>query len=86
MKESCTNMGKNHPELSTFYSNLRAHKRSRGSWTTHPSYDDLVTTTWNHALANALYKLGQVKTQSELFNKEAFGNIFRRKRHLETRI
>lgn len=52
----------------------------------HPDYGKLVENTWMSSMGTALYKLGKIKDQSLVFNKEVFGNIFRRKRLLEARI
>ncbi|KAL5153916.1 hypothetical protein HKD37_19G053388 [Glycine soja] len=42
--------------------------------------------TWNNVLGNAIVKLGKITEESNYFNKETFGNIFRHKCHLEARL
>lgn len=48
----------------------------------HPEYEPLVTNIWNQSQGNAVFKLEKIKEQSLTFNKEIFGNIFKRKRHI----
>lgn len=52
----------------------------------HPNYGPLVKQTWNNVLGNAIVKLGKITEESNYFNKETFGNIFRHKCHLEARL
>lgn len=42
--------------------------------------------TWKHNVGCAMNKLEGVRDKFIIFNQEVFGNIFRRKRHLEGRI
>lgn len=58
----------------------------QAAWTHHPDYEAVVDNTWSHTLGCTLHKLHQVREQSIIFNKDVFGNIFRRKRHLQARI
>jgi hypothetical protein len=52
----------------------------------HPDYENLVDRTWSNSYGNVVRKLDEVKKQSIIFNRDTFGNIFKRKRQLEARI
>jgi hypothetical protein len=47
---------------------------------------DLVNHSWNSANHNAVTALKTVQHNSMVFNKEVFGNIFRRKKRIESRL
>ncbi|KAH1194549.1 hypothetical protein GmHk_19G055319 [Glycine max] len=55
------------------------------AWTTHPEFRDLVSQTWNMVLGDAPQKPEGIREKALVFNRETFGNIFRRK-ELEARI
>lgn len=52
----------------------------------HPEYGDLVKNTWTQAGGSVAMKLAAVQRESLIFNKDTFGNIFKKKRRLEARI
>jgi hypothetical protein len=56
------------------------------AWTTHPSYQELVSNAWGRSDHNVLQGLQEVRQDSIDFNKNIFGNIFQRKRRLEARL
>lgn len=58
----------------------------QAAWMSHPEYEAVVHNTWSHSHGNAMLKLDKVRERSLIFNREVFGNIFKRKRHLEGRI
>jgi hypothetical protein len=58
----------------------------QAAWMSHPDYENLVDRTWLNSNGNVVWKLDEVKKQSIIFNRDTFGNIFKRKRQLEARI
>lgn len=58
----------------------------QATWLSHPEYPNLVTNTWNSTQGNVYNKLHKVQVESTKFNEKVFGNIFKRKRHLDARI
>lgn len=58
----------------------------QAAWISHPENEKLVNSTWTQVGGTAIFKLGKVREKSILFNRETFGNIFRRKRNLEAHI
>lgn len=45
-----------------------------------------MQTAWDDKRGSPIDALAQVKDQSIVFNKEVFGNIFKRKRNIEARM
>lgn len=58
----------------------------QATWLSHPEYPNLVTNTWNSTQGNVYNKLHKVQVESTKLNEKVFGNIFKRKRHLDARI
>lgn len=58
----------------------------QAAWISHPDYELLVTNSWRQTQGAVPLKLSRVRDDSIQFNKEIFGNIFKRKRELEARI
>ncbi|MCH81888.1 RNA-directed DNA polymerase (Reverse transcriptase), partial [Trifolium medium] len=56
------------------------------AWIDHDEYSTLVERAWTIADHNPITALNNVKQDSITFNHEVFGNIFRRKRHIERRL
>lgn len=52
----------------------------QAAWISHPEYEGLVENTWNNSAGNAMFKLQKIQDKSLIFNKEIFGNIFRKKK------
>lgn len=51
-------------------------------WLTHPDYNKLVENTCNSSIGDVPVKLGKIKDQSLIFNRDIFGNIFRQKKKI----
>lgn len=73
---SCTKYKSKHAKLFHF----------QAAWITHPDYEALVYNTWSQTAGDAIAKLGSVRMHSITFNRDTFGNIFKKKRRLEARI
>lgn len=58
----------------------------QAAWMTHPDYELLVNHYWTQTHGDVVAKLDQIRKQSLAFNKDTFGNIFKRKRKIEARI
>ncbi|GAU45928.1 hypothetical protein TSUD_100050 [Trifolium subterraneum] len=58
--------------------------RFEAAWIDHKDYSTLVDRAWNSSNHNIVTALNTVKHDSINFNHEVFGNIFRRKRHIES--
>ena len=58
--------------------------RFEAAWIDHHEYADLVKNSWH--LPNITASLAKVQENSIIFNKEVFGNIFQRKKHIENRL
>ncbi|XP_057420165.1 uncharacterized protein LOC130714278 [Lotus japonicus] len=56
------------------------------AWADHPEYKDVVDKAWVGGDRAIAEKLDKVRAGSCTFNKEVFGNIFRRKRWVEGRL
>ncbi|XP_057452893.1 uncharacterized protein LOC130744751 [Lotus japonicus] len=56
------------------------------AWADHPEYKNLVAEAWVEDGRNIVDKLDRVRSESISFNRETFGNIFRRKRWVEGRL
>lgn len=52
----------------------------------HEDYQGVVQSAWEEKRGNPLAALEQVKISSQIFNRDIFGNIFKRKRNIETRM
>lgn len=66
----------------------RAHRPFRfvAAWADHPRYLDVVKNAWRSGNEDITRKLDRVRAESTTFNSEVFGDIFRRKRHIEARL
>ncbi|KAK2441392.1 hypothetical protein QL285_012694 [Trifolium repens] len=60
--------------------------RFEAAWITHPDYLDIVKSAWVKTAGDYVSCIQQVQHDSLIFNKETFGNIRRRKVHLERRL
>ena len=60
--------------------------RFEASWAMHGDYEEVVWSAWSMGGAHVWDKLIKVRDDSIIFNKQVFGNIFRRKRSLENRL
>lgn len=56
------------------------------SWTMHHGFEQVVCSTWEGDDWHIWNKLNMVSKEAIIFNKEMFGNIFKKKRILEGRI
>lgn len=56
------------------------------TWMGYPNYGKVVNNVWFITQGDVFPKLQGVKEKSIFFNNNVFGNIFKRKRLLETRI
>lgn len=56
------------------------------AWIVHSDYQGVVQHAWGTRRGRPMEALAQVRDQSINFNKEVFGNIFKRKRNIEARI
>ncbi|XP_057425959.1 uncharacterized protein LOC130719350 [Lotus japonicus] len=57
--------------------------RFQAAWAMHPSFGDLVATSWGRYAPSLTRKLHHVQRAATEFNKSVFGNIHRRKHRLE---
>jgi hypothetical protein len=48
------------------------------NWISHPDYERLFDNAWCRTHGSATVKLWEVKEKSIIFNKETFGNLFRK--------
>ncbi|XP_019459941.1 PREDICTED: uncharacterized protein LOC109359701 [Lupinus angustifolius] len=60
--------------------------RFQVAWSTHADFEDVVRQAWSLVDSDVTGGLNKVKKDAISFNKNIFGNIFRRKRRLEARI
>ncbi|XP_057443884.1 uncharacterized protein LOC130736046 [Lotus japonicus] len=60
--------------------------RFLAAWVDHPEYRSVVQAAWNTGQQTITTKLNRVQMDSCAFNKNVFGNIFRRKRWVEGRL
>jgi hypothetical protein len=60
--------------------------RFEAAWIDHNDYADLVKRSWLPSNNNITASLTKVKDNSITFNHEVFGNIFQRKKHIESRL
>ncbi|GAU12283.1 hypothetical protein TSUD_141910 [Trifolium subterraneum] len=60
--------------------------RFEAAWIIHPDYSDIVKVAWGKTAGDFIGSLQQVQHDSIIFNKECFGNIRKRKAHLERRL
>ncbi|XP_062021276.1 uncharacterized protein LOC133737799 [Rosa rugosa] len=79
-------------ELSVLlYSNNSVDRRAtpfrfQAMWLTHNEFPAFVTDTWNSTHGNFVKKTADLSQALLHWNKNTFGNIFRRKKHLLARI
>lgn len=57
--------------------------RFEAAWITHPEYQSVVENAWRRGNHDLVQSLNYTQGDSIMFNKETFGNIFRRKNILE---
>ncbi|GAU20604.1 hypothetical protein TSUD_33400 [Trifolium subterraneum] len=60
--------------------------RFEATWIDHEEYADVVDRAWHSANHNLTQALNNVREKSITFNREIFGNIFHRKKHIERRL
>jgi hypothetical protein len=60
--------------------------RLEAAWIDHQDYANLVSQSRNSSNHNTITALKNVKENSIIFNHEVFGNIFKRKKHMESRL
>jgi len=60
--------------------------RFEGAWIDHKDYADLVSQSWTSSNHDTIIALKNVMKNSITFNQEVFGNIFKRKKHIERRL
>jgi len=58
----------------------------KAAWIDHNDYADLVKQSLNSFNNNTITALQNVRDKSIIFNKEVFGSIFKRKKHVENRL
>jgi len=54
--------------------------RFQAAWCTHENYHEIVKQEWRKDTCNISVSLKNVMEESQVFNKEVFGNIFRKKK------
>jgi hypothetical protein len=60
--------------------------RFEAAWITHPHYSEIVQSAWEKPSTDIVRCLQHVQEDSLIFNKETFGNIRKRKNHIERRL
>ncbi|XP_025625104.1 uncharacterized protein [Arachis hypogaea] len=60
--------------------------RFQVAWSYHPSFSSVVRGAWDKGRSNPICCLSQVRDDALAFNRDVFGNIFKRKRELERRV
>jgi hypothetical protein len=60
--------------------------RFEAVWIDHKDYENVVRNSWNSSNHNTITALHKVKEKFIIFNHEIFGNIFKRKKHVESRL
>jgi len=60
--------------------------RFQVAWCTHEDYPTIVKNAWKKDQGSISTALRNVKDESLVFNRETFGNIFKRKREYEARL
>lgn len=60
--------------------------RFEAAWITHQDYQSIVHGAWRENTGSPVESLANVREKSIIFNKEVFGDIFRRKRAIEVRL
>jgi len=60
--------------------------RFEAVWINHADYSNLVEEAWISSNHNPIAALNKVKENSVIFNHEVFDNIFKRKRHIESKL
>ena len=60
--------------------------RFEAAWVSHDDYQGVMWNAWRRGSPDVVNSLDRVRTDSLIFNREVFGDIFRRKRLLEARI
>lgn len=56
------------------------------AWIVHNDYQEAVQDAWGRRRGKPIEALAQVRDQSIVFNRDVFGSIFKRKRHIEARF
>ena len=60
--------------------------RFKATWIDYGEYADFISRAWNFANHNTIDALNNVRENSISFNHDVFGNIFKRKKHIENRL
>lgn len=60
--------------------------RFEAAWIVHNEYQGVVQTAWEEKRGKPIDALAHVQEKSVIFNREIFGNIFKRKRIIEARM
>jgi hypothetical protein len=60
--------------------------RFEAAWISHSDYEQLVKDAWTRGRGLPILGLNTIREESIIFNKEVFGNIFKKKRSLENRL
>lgn len=60
--------------------------RFEAAWMVHEDYQGVVKQAWEERRGKLLEALDQVRHYSQIFNKDVFGDIFRRKKTIEARM
>lgn len=56
--------------------------RFEAEWIAHDNYSHLVEIVWLESNNNPVVALAKVRDESIIFNREGFGNIFKRKHNI----
>lgn len=60
--------------------------RFQATWITSRLFGEVVQNTWSRGCPHVINCLSEVREDAQKFNFDVFGNIFKRKKHLEVRI
>ncbi|XP_072064261.1 uncharacterized protein [Arachis hypogaea] len=60
--------------------------RFQVAWSYHPNFSSVVSGAWDKGRPNPIRCLSQVRDDALAFNRDVFGNTFKRKRELERRV
>lgn len=56
------------------------------AWSSHDGFEAVVRKAWDEGHHSVIQRLDRVGEESLVFNRDVFGNIFRKKRTLEVRL
>ncbi|XP_028113017.1 uncharacterized protein LOC114311151 [Camellia sinensis] len=74
------------PEWRTMFPEATRPFRFEAAWISHPGFLDIINSSWTNMHNNLLDSTAEFTRRVTEWNKEVFGNIFKRKRHLLARI